>query len=420
MRRLTECIGPAFYPVYEDIMRAGHTHYWLPGGRGSLKSSFCGIVIPLGMMQDKTGLANAVVYRKIYNEIEGSVFEQILWGIDMLGVSEQWRWTKKPMMIEYILTGQRIVFRGADDPRKSKSIKFRRGYAKYVWFEELAEFGGMEEIRTILQSLIRGGDDAVVLYSYNPPKSAQSWVNAEEMIPRPSRMVCKTTYLQAPAKWLGARFVAEAEELKRTNELAYRHEYLGEVTGTGGQVFDNLEIRRIYDDEIESMDKPYIGLDFGFAVDPDACVKWHWDKRNRKIYAMAEYYGSHTPDSVLADKVSAIAGDHVVICDSAEPRTIANLRREGLRVVAAKKGPDSVRHGMRWLQELNKIVIDPARTPNIAREFAGYEYRMDKHGNFLPDYPDRDNHTIDATRYALEYIATANVVKTINRASLGL
>lgn len=395
-------------------------HYWLPGGRGSLKSSFCGIMIPLGMMRDKTGLANAVVYRKVKDEIAGSVFEQLLWGIDMLGVSAQWRWTKSPMQIEYIPTGQKIVFRGADDPNKSKSIKFRRGYVKYVWFEELTEFAGMQEIRTILQSLIRGGESAVVLYSYNPPKSTQNWVNAEAMIPRPNRLVHKTTYLQAPPEWLGANFIAEAEELKRTNERAYRHEYLGEVTGTGGQVFDNLEIRPITDIEMQMFDRPRIGLDFGFAVDPDACVKWHYDKRERKLYALAEYYGAHTPPEVLAEKACSIADDHYVICDSADPRMISQLRSMGVKTLPAKKGPDSVRHGMRWLQDLGAIVIDPARTPNIAREFAGYEYKQDRFGNFLAEYPDKDNHTIDATRYALESIATATKVKTINRASLGI
>ena len=420
MRRLTECIGPAFYGVYDDIMHNRHVHYWLPGGRGSLKSSFCGVVIPLGMMMDQTGLANAVVYRKVKDEIAGSVFEQLLWGIDMLGVASQWKWTKSPMQIEYIPTGQRIVFRGADDPNKSKSIKFRRGYAKYVWFEELTEFSGMQEIRTILQSLLRGGEDAAVIYTYNPPKSAQSWVNAEEMIPRPNRLITKTTYLQAPPEWLGKNFLAEAAELKRTNERAYRHEYLGEITGTGGQVFDNLNIREITDEEMQQLDRPRIGLDFGFAVDPDACVAWHYSKRERKLYALAEFFGSHTPPEVLAERVRGIANGHYVTCDSADPRMISQLQRMGVKAIAAKKGPDSVRHGMRWLQDLGAIVIDPARTPNIAREFAGYEYKQDKYGNFLAEYPDVDNHTIDATRYALETISTENRVKTINRAKLGL
>lgn len=418
MRKLTECIGPAFYALHQDIKNGGHTHYWLPGGRGSLKSSFCGIEIPLGIMQDPN--AHAVVYRKVYREVLGSVFEQLLWGIEMLGVSDMWRYTKSPMQMEYKPTGQKIVFRGADDPNKSKSIKFRRGYVKYVWFEELTEFSGMEEIRNILQSLIRGGETAVVLYSYNPPKSAQSWVNAEAMIPRSDRIVHKTTYLEAPVAWLGPKFVAEAEQLKKTNERAYRHEYLGEITGTGGQVFDNLEIREITDEEMEQMDRPFIGLDFGFAVDPDACVKWHYDKHTRKLYALAEYYGVRTPPEVLAEKVSAIADGHAVTCDSAEPRMIAELRRMGVNTLPAKKGADSVRHGMRWLQDLGGIVIDPKRTPNIAREFSAYEYKQDRYGQFMAEYPDADNHAIDATRYALESIATANTVKTINRAALGL
>ena len=383
-----------------------------------MKSSFCGIEIPLGMMLDEQ--ANAVVYRKVSAELWDSVFEQLLWGIEMLGVSEMWRYTKKPMMLEYKPTGQRIIFRGADDPNKSKSIKFRKGYCKYLWFEELTEFAGMEEIRIIVQSLIRGGEAAVVLGSYNPPKSAQSWVNAEAMIPRDDRIVHKTTFLEAPQEWLGKKFLAEAEHLKNTNERAYRHEYLGEITGTGGQVFDNLEIREITDEEMEQMDRPFIGLDFGFAVDPDACVKWHYDKRTRKLYALAEYYGARTPQEVLAEKVSAIAGNHIVTCDSAEARMIAELRRMGVKTLPAKKGADSVRHGMRWLQDLGGIVIDPKRTPNIAREFSAYEYKQDRFGNFLAEYPDKDNHAIDATRYALESIATESVAKTINRAALGL
>lgn len=418
MRKLTECIGPAFYGIHNDIKQGGHTHYWLAGGRGSLKSSFCGIEIPLGIMQDHD--AHAVVYRKVYGEVWGSVFEQLLWGIEMLGVADMWRYTKSPMQLEYKPTGQKIVFRGADDPNKSKSIKFRKGYPKYIWFEELTEFSGMEEIRIILQSLIRGGETAVVLCSYNPPKSAQNWVNAEAMLPRSDRLVHKSTYLEAPREWLGPKFFAEAEQLKKTNERAYRHEYLGEITGTGGQVFDNLEIRKISDEEMQQMDRPHIGLDFGFAVDPDACVKWHYSKRDRKLYAIAEYYGVRTPPEVLAEQARGIANGRIVTCDSAEPRMISELRRMGVNTIPAKKGPDSVRHGMRWLQDLGGIVIDPARTPNIAREFAGYEYKQDRFGNFMAEYPDKDNHTIDATRYALESIATENVAKTINRAALGL
>ncbi len=192
------------------------------------------------------------------------------------------------------------------------------------------------------------------------------------------------------------------------------------MTGTGGQVFDNVEIRKITDEEIGTIGKFYNGLDFGFAVDPDAFIRWGWNPAERAIMAISEYYGAHTPTDVLAEKVKGLAGDETVRCDSADPRMIAELRRRGVNAVGVKKGPGSVEHGMRWLQDLGKIIIDPARTPNAAREFSGYEYESDRNGNFLPDYPDRENHTIDGSRYALEPLIGQRDMKTASKSMLGL
>lgn len=418
-KNIYDMIAPVYWDVFDDVILAEKYRECVEaGGRGSLKSSFVSLAIVFGMLMDP--LSNALVYRQVGNTVGESVFEQMLWAIDMLGLTPWFKARQKPYELVYVPTGQRIMFRGADDPMKSKSIKLRKGYIKFLWFEEWTEFRGMEDIRVIRQSVKRGLDDAVTFYSYNPPKSAQNWVNAEVLVPVPGRLVHRTTYMDAPPEWLGKAFFAEMEILRETNYRAYQNEYLGEVTGTGGQVFDNLEIRQITEDEMRLLDRPRIGLDFGFAVDPDACVKWHYDKHARKLYALAEYYGARTPQEVLGEKVGGIADGHVVTCDSADPRMISQLQRMGVKTIAAKKGPDSVRHGMRWLQDLGAIVIDPARTPNIAREFSGYEYKQDRFGNFLAEYPDKDNHAIDATRYALESIATENKVKTINRAALGI
>ena len=147
---------------------------------------------------------------------------------------------------------------------------------------------------------------------------------------------------------------------------------------------------------------------------------WHYDPARRRLVALDEYYGARTPLDALTDKVRARVGRAVVTCDSAEPRMIAELQRRGVQAVGARKGPGSVEHGMRWLQELGEIVIDPARCPNTAREFSGYEYRQDRHGNFLADYPDQDNHTIDATRYAVEALSTRRRLRTMDKATLGL
>lgn len=405
-----QIIADTYKPLVLDIEKSGHSEYWLKGGRGSTKSSFISIMIVLGIVDDAN--ANAIIFRRVGNTIKDSVFEQMVWAIDKLGLTSFFRAKLSPLEIIYKPTGQRVMFRGADDPMKSKSIKLSKGYFKFLWFEELAEFRGMEDVRTIKQSVFRGVKHAITFYSYNPPVTMQNWTNEEAIKPRPDRLVHHSTYLDVPEEWLEDAFFAEAEALKATNERAYRHEYLGEVTGTGGMVFENLVLRKITDAELASFDRCYNGLDFGFAVDPDAFVRWHFDKSKRRLYLTSEYFGAKTSTDKLADVIKLSAGRELVTCDSAEPRMIAELQIRGLQAVGAKKGPGSIEHGMRWLQELGEIVIDPNRCPNAAREFSAYEYERDKYGNFLVEYPDKNNHTIDATRYAMNSVIQNRAAKT--------
>lgn len=418
MKRLTDCIGPAFYTLHNDLKHKGHTHYWCKGGRASGKSSWISLEIILGMMRNAE--KNAIVYRKVGATLLDSVFASLLWAVDELGVSEYWTALKSPMQMTYKPTGQKILFRGADDPTKSKSIRFRHGYCGYLWFEELAEFSGPEDIRSIIQSAIRGGNSAAIFYSYNPPKTARSWVNEAALEPMDGRIVHESTYLQMPSEWLGDEFLAIADHLRETNPQAYAHEYLGEVTGTGGQVFDNLQLRPATPDELAAADRVYCGQDFGFAVDPDAFVKWGFDRRRMRLVLLDAYMGSHTPTETLAEFVRKSASGRVVTCDSADPRMINELRRRSVNAVGARKGPDSIEHGLRWLQELGAIIIDPDRFPQVAREFSGYEYLRDRTGNFLPAYPDKDNHSIDATRYAMETESMQRIAITKKRKDWGL
>lgn len=398
--RLSDLVAKPFWRVHRDIMSAGHDEYWLDGGRGSTKSSF--ISIEIIQLLIKHSQMHAIVYRKVGNTLRESVYEQIIWAIDQLGMHNKFKYRKSPLEIQYKKTGQRIIFRGADDPMKSKSIKISFGYFGILWFEELAEFEGMDDIRTIKASIIRGGDLSYTFYSYNPPQTARNWVNKEALVPKPNRLTHHSTYLGVPPEWLGKPFIAEAEALKATNERAYRHMYLGEITGTGGQVFSNLDIRTIPKEELDRLGRFYNGLDFGFAVDPDAFVRWAYEPKLRRITAIDEFYGAGNSTDRLAAEVGKRKGEGFVRCDSADPRMISELGGRGLLVVGVKKGPGSVEHGMRWLQSLGSIIIDPERTPNIAKEFSAYEYKQDKNGDFLPEYPDKENHTIDATRYALE------------------
>ncbi len=150
-----------FWDLLEDCLNHKYTHYWLKGGRGSTKSSFIGIVIPLLMMIDaQNGIySNAVALRKVKDTLADSVYAQLIWGIEMLGVSNYWEIKVSPLQLIYIPTGQAIKFRSSnnkDDYKKIKSTKFTKGFCRYAWYEELDEFFGMEEIRSINQSLLRG------------------------------------------------------------------------------------------------------------------------------------------------------------------------------------------------------------------------------------------------------------------------
>jgi PBSX family phage terminase large subunit len=404
----TDLVAPSFYGVHRDFRRGGHTHYWLKGGRGSTKSSFAALEILIGVMGDP--LANATVLRKVGDSLRDSAYEQYLWAIDKLGVAPLWQDTKSPMRLTYRPTGQRIVFKGADKPRKLKSSTFRVGYNRFIHYEEIDEFGNMDDIRSINQSLMRGGDSIQALYTFNPPRSPASWILAEveqQRLLRDDTLVHHSTYKDVPEGWLGENFLRDAAHLAAVNPQRYAHEYLGEPVGTGAEVFTNVTQRPIPDAEIKAFDKVYRGLDFGYAADPLHYTEVYHDSARRRLYIFSEIHQAGLDNAAAVKKILAFAapGGGVITADSAEPRTINEFRQLGLgRIQGAKKGRGSVEHGVKWLQDLEEIVIDPARCPNTAREFVEYELDFDSHGNLRGDYPDRNNHSIDAVRYALETV----------------
>ena len=399
---LNAIIAPAFYPVHCDIKRHGHTFYWLCGGRGSTKSSFVSVEIPLLLLRHPE--MHAVVLRKIGNTVKDSVYSQIQWGIDQLGLTDAFAYRKSPYEITYRRTGQKIYFFGVDDPHKIKSLKPPHGYVGVVWFEELDQFSGMEEVRNINQSLMRGGNVFYEFFTYNPPKSQDNWVNVESLADDADRMTSHTTYLDVPRTWLGEPFFFEAEKLKARNEMLYRHEYLGEVTGTGGAVFENVHETAFTDAQVDAFDHRYYGLDFGFAVDPMAFIVMHYDAKHETLYIFGEVYEQKLTNKRGAEKIKALLPNATaqIVADSAEPKSIAEMKDYGLRVTGARKGPDSVEYGIRWLQSLAAIHIDRHRAPNTYREFISYEYEHNREGQFISAYPDKDNHAIDAVRYACE------------------
>lgn len=401
--KISEHIGPAFYEITRDIFQHGHTHYDLSGGRGSLKSSFVSEIVPLLLVSNQG--THALVLRKVANTLRDSVYAQYIWAIDQLGMAEYWDAKKTPMELVYKPTGQKIMFRGADDPMKIKSIKVPFGYIAVTHFEEKDQFSGRAEIRTILQSTMRGGDKFWNFESYNPPISRDNWANKDSLVDRSDRLCHKSTYLEAPAEWLKQQFLDEAEHLKKTDERAYQHEYLGIPVGTGGNVFDNLELREITDKEIKRFDRIYQGVDFGWFPDPFAFVRLHYDRARETIYIIDEIYQNKLPNEQSAKMIRGRGyTDAIIICDSAEPKSVADFRALKLPAQESIKGPGSVDYGMKFLQR-RKIVIDRKRTPNAYNEFVNYEYERNKDGEIISGYPDKNNHLIDATRYALEPVS---------------
>ena len=419
---ILDSIAPAYIPLHDDIIRGDHSIYHLPGGRGSAKSSFVSLEVVDGMMKDPA--ANAVVFRRTANTLRDSCYSQIAWAIDELGASSLWRGNVSPMQYTYLPTGQQIIFRGVDDAGKLKSLKPRRGYFRFVWFEEFSEMQGANTVRNVLQSVMRGADDFICFNTFNPPISLNNWANKHILLPDDRATVFKTTYEMIPPEWLGSAFIAEAERLREINENAYRHEYLGEAIGTGGEVFPNLQAREITDTEIDQLQYLYSGCDFGFAQDPMAYIRAAYDEKHDTIYLIDEIYKKHMSNKQLADEIKRRGYDSTgryshyaspmmgftsseipatVICDCAEPKSIADLQNEGIKAIACRKFAGCVQYRIKWLQQ-RRIIIDPKRTPNAWREFSSYEYEVSKDGEILSDLPDRDNHTIDSLAYALDRI----------------
>lgn len=393
-------IAPVFSPVLFHIESRDYLEYVFPGGRGSTKSSFISLcVIDLLMKDEQT---HACVMRQVADTLRGSVYNQILWAIDALGLNDDFHATVSPLEITRKSTGQKIYFRGADDPGKVKSIKVPFGYISTLWFEELDQFAGPESVRKIEQSVIRGGDTAYIFKSFNPPKTASNWANKYIKVPKDSRLVTESTYKDVPEKWLGKPFLDEAEFLKTVNPSAYENEYMGVANGAGGNVFENVSIRRITAEEIAQFDRRYKGVDWGWYPDPYHYTDTHYDAARMTLYIFDEYRCNKRSNLQTADELKrrGVTGNDLLTCDSAENKSIGDYKSYGLLARGADRFPGSVDYSTKWLQSLKEIVIDNERCPETANEFLEYEYERDKEGEVISGYPDKNNHAIDAVRYA--------------------
>ena len=424
--RLSELVGVGFWGSHRAI-RSGCNELVEAGGRGSGKSSYLSIELLLQLL--KHPHCHAVVLRKVASTLRTSVYAQLLWAMDALQLTDYFRCSLSPLEMEYLPTGQKILFFGMDDAGKLKSLKMPRGYIGLAWFEELDQFD-QEEVRSAEQSLFRGGAFSLSLKSFNPPAGEKHWVNQYFLEEKVGKFAHKSTYLELPEAWLGERFLGDAEHLKKVNPALYGLEYLGIPLGSGEEVFPNLVLvgTKAPSDEgaadrseaggekglaslpptslalghlphqREALGAPTLpkasGVDWGWWPDPWAFNRVAYDGENRVLYVLKELhcYRTGNRETGLMVKNTIPAGE-TVTADSAEPKSIGDYRQLGLCCRGAKKGPGSVAYGLKWLQSLAAIVIDPEACPETAREFAACRYVNGA-------IPDRDNHHIDAVRYA--------------------
>ena len=409
-------ITPSWYTAWDYLRRGLFMEYWFTGGRGTGKTTVTARHIIDDILHDPA--ANWVCYKKAKVEVETSVYAECLKAINRAGLQAFFDCKTSPCEITYRPTGQKIFFRGMDAGAKAKGITAVVGYIKGAWFEEADQFAGQTEIDTVLQSVGRGGPVFKVIYTYNPPISRTHWINREAEKPNPSRYVFHTTYKDWNAEWLGPFFFHKMDAIKAQSERRFEHEYLGIPTGSGDEIFANVRAVDFTPDQVAAFRSKRYGMDFGQG-DPTTLVSTdytpHWvvdartgrrediggtlrvfdawgksDALNREVFAAIEARGLLNT-RIYGDPGGGGAG------------VIHEMRDMGVRGIRqAYKPPGSVEKGINWMRQCAVIEIDRSRAGAALDEFSAYAYAKMRDGSNRNEYPDMNNHYIDAVRYSRE------------------
>lgn len=383
---------------YASFWHSKHRYRVVKGGRASKKSKTCGIYYPYMIMKHPD--SNLLVIRKTLATIRDSCFSDLLWGIEKLGVSHLWKASKSPLELTYLPTGQRILFRGLDDSLKITSISVPQGVLCWVWIEEAYEITN-EDVFNKVDMSIRGevpdGLWKQVTLTFNP-WSAQSWIKPR-FFDEPSPLVFSQTTTFRQNEWLDETDRQIFAEMKKKNPRRFRIEGDGEWGISEGLIYENVTVEEFDVDKIRKIDgiKSAFGLDFGFT-DPTVLVCSLIDNTARRIYIFDEWYQTGVTNKDIARKIWAMGyARQRIVCDSAEPKSIAELREAGINAEPSQKGADSVLHGIQKLQNY-EFVIHP-KCMEFYKEISNYCWEKDKFGR-LTDRPEHEfSHGMDAIRY---------------------
>lgn len=425
---LSAAIAPTFCAVSRAV-EAGIQEVVLKGGRGSAKSSYA-YQKQLDVFLSRPD-SMWLCMRRYANTLRRSCFASVLWAIRKRGMTigrsgedADFTASVSPMEVVYNATGQKILFSGLDDPEKLKSITFDdpRKKIEILTWEEYSQFDPAD-VRNVEYSVLRA-DYGLEFKLFNPPPDSEHWANREaaDKADDPAVLVHHSTWRDVPEEFLGARFVANAERMYRESPEAARNELDGECIELQGRVFRNVEERTVTDEEIAEFRWIRRGLDWGYETDPWVLLDVAYDRKRRELVIYGEEWRHH----MLNADTAAVVKEHLaergsdgrpirdedgepvfrrdlpaneVRCDIAERKSIADYRAYGINAVGASKRVP-VADGIVWLKGRARIAIDRRRAPLAYQEFVRYRALLDKEGRFA-GYPDKDNHAIDAVRYAV-------------------
>lgn len=388
--------------VHEAFETGKYREIISKGGRGSIKSNFWAAIAEETIYNDNQ--AHVVYTRRYKTDLRGSVYNQFMKTIIRHNMLDEWDFTTSPMMAKYKKTGQCVIFVGADKPISLKSYNLSFGYVKLLIHEECDEMAGLEQMDNIEDTFLRSDTFALDIKVFNPPKSANNFMNeyVNECRNKDTTYISHSYYYNVPVKWLGQRFFERAEWFKQHKPRYYANNYMGEVVGTGGTIFENLETRTITDSEIDSFDSISNGLDFGFEH-PQTFIRSYYDHEKDILYPFYEVWARKCKNSTFARKIKEFKNVEI-IADSARPDSIAEMQDWGFDIIGAKKrwGSNKGReYCWEWLQQTTKIVIDPERTPKLYEEMSKLEFEQLKDGSFSSQYPTLEEDSIMALIYGL-------------------
>lgn len=397
-----------------DLVGKGYATFWhfkgrnrvVKGSRRSKKSKTTALWYIYNMMKHKD--ANTLVVRKTYRTLKDSCFTELKWAIKRLNVEHLWHIKESPLELTYVPTGQKIYFRGLDDPLKITSIAVEVGVLCWMWIEEAYEITSEDDFDTLAESMLGDCPENLwkqITLTFNP-WSDRHWIKKRFFdTPDPDTLALTTNYLCN--EWLSPADRKVFDRMKEQNPRRYRVAGLGDWGVVDGLVYERWKEQSFIMQDLPKDAQSAFGLDFGYTNDPTAFFCGFLSLSERKLYVWDELYKKGLSNKSIHSEIVRMGyGKERITADSAEPKSIDELKGLGLRISGAKKGKDSINNGIQWIQDL-EIIIHP-RCVSFLTEISSYQWKKDKFDKKLNEPEDDNNHLMDAMRYALERFIQKN------------